>query len=287
MIEHTVPVSVGTEELSAYLRRAWPLLPGHVLRDLLKKKDVRVNGKRCGKGDKLRGGDILNIYADDRHFAPPAQVLFDDGHLVVMVKPQGLPCVPDRDGVGADTMETRLKRLYPDAQLCHRLDTGTGGVIIAAVDQYTYERAFITFKNHNIRKLYSAILIRKPPKPSMTLRSYLIKDAKHSEVRVCDKPRPEAKEVVTKLQTVKDMADGVVRVQLEACTGRTHQLRAHTAHIGCPILGDDKYGDREINKRLGFAGKLCLWCESMTILKDSPLEQYAGMTWRADPPEWR
>ena len=100
MIRHEVPAGVNAQELSRYLRRAWPLLPGHALRDLLKNKDVRVNGARSGKGAQVRGGDVLEIYGDARWFEPSVEILFDDGHLLAAIKPQGLPSLPDRDGVG-------------------------------------------------------------------------------------------------------------------------------------------------------------------------------------------
>ena len=122
MIEHIIPDCVPAGTLDRYLRRAWPMLPSHVLRDLFKKKDVRVNGIRSDGRVTVRGGDALAVYADDRWFAPMPDVLWTDERLIVAVKPQGLPVDVDRDGVGADTLLTRLRRRFPDARLCHRLD---------------------------------------------------------------------------------------------------------------------------------------------------------------------
>ena len=285
MIRHEVPASLRVENLQRYLKRAWPLLPGHVLRELMKKKDVRVNGVKCGKDDAVHGGDLLEIYADHRHFEVPAEVIHDDGHLLAAVKPQGLPSLPDADGVGADTMEARMRRIHPEARLCHRLDAATGGVLLAALDYETYEQAFAAFKEHGIRKTYRALLCARPPKDEMTLKAYLVKDAKRATVRVTDRPAAGAREIVTRLHlrgAVGDCWD----VELEPVTGRTHQLRAHMAHIGCPILGDDKYGNRELNRRLGFMGKLCLWCERMEIPAGSPLKAHTGCVFQADCPDW-
>ena len=285
MIRHEVPASLRVENLQRYLKRAWPLLPGHVLRELMKKKDVRVNGVKCGKDDAVHGGDLLEIYADHRHFEVPAEVIHDDGHLLAAVKPQGLPSLPDADGVGADTMEARMRRIHPEARLCHRLDAATGGVLLAALDDETYEQAFAAFKEHGIRKTYRALLCARPPRDDMTLKAYLVKDAKRATVRVMDKPAAGAREIVTRLH-VRGAVGDCWDVELEPVTGRTHQLRAHMAHIGCPILGDDKYGDREVNRRLGFMGKLCLWCERMEIPVDSPLKAHVGCVFQADCPEW-
>ena len=286
MIRHEVPSSLKSEELSRYLKRAWPLLPGHVLRELLKKKDVRIGGVKSGKGDMVRGGDVLEIYAQEKHFCIPAEVIFDDGHLLAAVKPQGLPSLPDQDGVGADTMELRLQRVHPGAKLCHRLDAATGGVMLAALDAQTEEQAYRAFAEHQMRKTYRAILCGRPPKDEMTLKAWLFKDSKRASVRVSDKSVPGAKEIVTRVWLREALGQGLYRVDLEPVTGRTHQLRAHMAHIGCPILGDDKYGDRERSKQLGFAGRLCLWCAKMEIPKGSPLEAYAGQSFFAEAPDW-
>ena len=285
MIRHEVPAGVKSEELSRYLKRAWPLLPGHVLRDLLKKKDVRIGGVKSGKGDAVRGGDILEIYAPEKHFCPDAEIIFDDGHLLAAVKPQGLPSLPDQDGVGADTMQARLQKTHPTAKLCHRLDAATGGVMLASLDDATEEAAFEAFKQHAMGKAYRAVLIHKPPKAEMTLRAHLFKDAKRSTVRVSDKPVPGSREIITRLKLLGE-ENGLWIAELEPVTGRTHQLRAHMAHIGCAILGDDKYGDRDKNKQLGFMGRLCLWCETMTVPAGSPLQGYAGKTFHAEAPQW-
>ena len=285
MIRHEIPSGVRSEELSRYLLRAWPLLPGHVLRELMKKKDVRINGVKSTKGASVRGGDVLEIYADNRHFEGTVEVIYNDGRLMAAIKPQGLPSLPDRDGVGADTMQARLARIHPGAQLCHRLDAATGGVMLAALDDETAAQAFEAFKAHEMRKTYRAILCKKPPKGEMTLRAWLVKDAGKASVYVSDKEKKGAKEIVTRVKVLGEKG-GLWDVELEPVTGRTHQLRAHMAHIGCPILGDDKYGDRAMNKQYGFMTRLCLWCETMEIPQNSPLQNHAGLKFHGDCPEW-
>lgn len=286
MIRHAVPAGVGAEELSRYLRRAWPLLPAHVLRDLLKRRDVRVNGARSGRDAVVRGGDELEIYGDARWFEPAAEVIFGDGHLLAAVKPQGLPSLPDRDGVGADTMQARLRRVHPEARLCHRLDAMTGGVMLAALDDETEAAFFEAFKAHALRKTYRAVLCGAPLRGETVLRAQLIKDARRASVRVVDRPAAGSKEIVTRVKPLGAAGEGLFYAELEPVTGRTHQLRAHMAHVGRPILGDDKYGDRAINRRMGFANLMCLWCETMEIPRESALARYAGMRFHADAPEW-
>lgn len=286
MIRHEIPAGVPAEELSRYMKRAWPLLPGHVLRDLLKKRDVRVNGAKAGKGDSVRGGDALEIYAPEKYFAPMAEIIFDDGRLLAAVKPQGLPSLPDQDGVGADTMQARLCRSHPTARLCHRLDAATGGVMLAALDAEMENAAFEAFKRHELRKAYRAVLTQRPPRDEMLLKAGLIKDARRSTVRICDPNQSGAREIITRLKLIGGAGDGLYLAELEPITGRTHQLRAHMAQIGCPILGDDKYGDREINRRLGFLNRLCLWCETLYVPEGSALKDYIGQKFHAEAPQW-
>ena len=119
----------------------------------------------------------------------------------------------------------------------------------------------------------------------MILHAHLTKDARRAAVRVTDKPVSGSKEITTRVK-LRGQINGLWDAELEPVTGRTHQLRAHMAHIGCPILGDDKYGDREKNKQMGFMNKLCLWCETLEIPEGSPLKDYVGQRFHADCPEW-
>ena len=134
MIQHVVPASVPALPLERYLRRAWPLLPNHAVRDLLKRRDVKRGGVRLSADESVRGGDELLIYLPDKYLPGPAEWVYQDAHLVAAVKPQGLPVDVDQDGIGADTLLTRLQADHPTAQLCHRLDAATGGLVLAALD---------------------------------------------------------------------------------------------------------------------------------------------------------
>ena len=98
MTGHVIPAGVPAMPLEKYLKRAWPMLPGVVLRVALKKKDVRVNGVRSGADAVVKGGDALAIYLDARWLNPEPEILFSDDRLIVAVKPQGLPVDVDRDG---------------------------------------------------------------------------------------------------------------------------------------------------------------------------------------------
>lgn len=285
MIEHSIPEAVPALPLEKYLRRAWPMLPGRVLRDLFRKRDVRVNGVKADGKAPVRGGDALMIYADSKWFEPLPDILWTDDRLIVSVKPQGLPVEADRDGIGADTLLSRLQRRWPQARLCHRLDAATGGIVLAAADDDVYAQALEAFKIHGVQKRYHALALNRFDRPQGTLNAWLAKDAARSEVRVLHRPGPGAKPIETRYRAGGEASRGVWHAWLEPVTGRTHQLRAHMADFGHPLLGDDKYGDRAANRRYPGA-PLCLWHERLSIPDDSPLIGYRGRTFEAPAPEW-
>ena len=285
MFEHIIPREAPPMPLERYLRRAWPLLPGRVLRELDKKKDVRVNGIRSDGRATVRGGDALSIYSAAPDFFPAPDILWTDEKLIVSIKPQGLPVDVDRDGVGADTLLTRLQRRWPGAQLCHRLDAATGGIVLAASDEAVCRQAEEAFKTHGIQKEYHALVLHPFDRSEGTLKAWLLKDARRAEVRVVHQMKPGAKPIETRYRTGAEVAPGVYHAWLSPITGRTHQLRAHMADFGHPLLGDDKYGDRAANRRFPRV-PLCLWHEHLAIPADSPLAGYRGRDFEAPAPEW-
>ena len=169
MIEHRIPDAVPAMPLDRDLRRAWPMVPGRVLRDLYKKKDVRVNGVKSDGQATVRGGDALTLYAEPHWFEPVADILWTDEKLVVAVKPMGLPVDVDRDDIGADTLLTRLRRRWPGARLCHRLDAQTGGIVLAAADDTVLEQALEAFRSHGLQKEYRALAFNRFERPEGTM----------------------------------------------------------------------------------------------------------------------
>ena len=261
-----------------YIRRAWPLLSERALAEAFRRRDVKLNGARCAAGELARGGDRLQVYVAAEF---PLDALFDDGKLLACAKPAGLPVDLDRDGVGADTLLMRLRARNPGAELLHRLDAQTGGVLLAALHADVLERGLLAFKEHALRKTYRAVALGGFERAEGELRDYLVKDASSATVRVLQRPEPGAKPIVTRYRVLSDLGGGRTLVELEPVTGRTHQLRAHMAFFGHPLLGDDKYGDRGAKAR-----GLCLWCREIEVL-EGPLSEYAGRKFTAPEPDWR
>jgi 23S rRNA-/tRNA-specific pseudouridylate synthase len=185
------------------------------------------------------------------------KIVYEDDNIIIADKPQGM-CV-ENDArptlVGVLSAE-RGTAVFP----CHRIDAMTGGLVLLAKTEMMQLAAFDEFRkatdktvsgensSDGIIKTYQCALANEPRNASGTLRNYLLKDSKTGVVRVYDYARAGARLAVTDYDVIRRGRPAVAEAVLH--TGRTHQIRAQFAGIGCPILGDDKYGDREINKSL-------------------------------------
>ena len=262
MKEHYVPASVAEMPIKAYLMRAYPMLPEWAVRDALKKRDVRINGEKDQK--TVRGGDCVRVYLPDKFFEETLTVLFENEDYLALEKPCGLPVDVDAEGVGEDTVAKRLASMRPGAAIAHRLDAGTGGVLLAGKNEQALEKLLDAFANSGVKKQYRAVVVRRIVGERL-LEAYLTKDARHACVTVRSEKTRDAKQILTRyraLETTQEKGIPLTQLSVELLTGRTHQIRAHLAFEGMPLLGDDKYGDREINRTLGvFVPQL--WCERL------------------------
>lgn len=267
MISHTVPRGVRPTPLSRYVARAYPMLDA---REAFKRRDVKVNGARQSGDFPVSGGDQIEIYLN---LDTALDVIYHGGGLLVVSKPQGLPVDVDQDMIGADTALTRARAVDPAARLCHRLDAQTGGALLFATDEEAYQNCLAAFKEHRVGKRYAALAAGTFDAPEGTYRDRLFKDAAGARVRIAGGAGGMAVETRWRVEGRAD--ENLTRVSLTPVTGRTHQLRAHMAHHGHPILGDDKYGDRALNK--AYRTKLCLWCEFLSL---------DGMEFLSPAPDW-
>lgn len=268
MLESRVPEGAARMTLSRYVARAYPLLSAH---RVFRKRDVKVNGVRCDEKTPVSAGDVVTIYAD---MDESIEVVGCEGGLLAVIKPQGLPVDADADGVGVDTALARVRRICPEAELCHRLDAMTGGVLLLAYEKSALDKALEAFFHHKVDKRYTALCAGTFAADKGVYRDALVKDAANSRVRIV----PAGKNglpVETRWRIIERVDDNLSRAELVPVTGRTHQLRAHMAYYGHPLLGDDKYGDRTLNKL--YRTKLCLWCSHIAI---------DGRVFHADAPEW-
>ena len=249
-------VQTRTEmEIARYLSRAFPLCD---FRAAFKRRDVKLNGRRASRDDKVVSGDRITAYVTPDM---SIELIGPFSGLVAAVKPQGLPVDEEENGIAVDTALNRVRAVYPAAELCHRLDAVTGGVLLFSLDDKAHSRALAAFKDHAVTKRYKAVCAGGFEKSEYLYSDKLIKDSRASRVRIV-KSGAGSVECVTRVRVLRDNGSFAF-VELEPVTGRTHQLRAHLAYKGHPILGDDKYGSRQLNRE--YATTLKLWCEYIAL----------------------
>ncbi len=238
---------------------------------LLRKKDIKINGKRAQKDVKLFQGDIIECYFDGEK--PQIEVLFQDENVLVCNKPQGIT---------SEDFFKRISEIYKTAYFTHRLDRNTSGVMVFALNEETYRELFEGLKKRAFKKFYHCLINGAFENKSGTLTDYMIKDEKNSTVKIYGEKVSKSKQVVTKYEEVaKGEFSSVLKVEL--VTGRTHQIRAHLAYHGHFIIGDGKYGSERVNKLFKASSQLLI-ASSLTFefTEESSLSYLTGKTFNVD-----
>lgn len=237
--------------LFAYAKRALPDVPVYALREAFRKRDVKVNGQRVGMEAMAVPGTEVCLYTREAE-EKTIRIVYEDESILVVVKPAGISCEPDEKGGRTlpQMLCAQLRREHPEASeplLCHRLDNPTSGLLVLAKTFGAQLALQNAFREHRVHKEYTC-LVRGTPNPAhAVLSAWLKKDALRARVRVTPYPEAGAKEIVTEYTVLE--AGECARLRVCLHTGRTHQIRAHMAYIGHPLLGDDQYGDRTFNKQ--------------------------------------
>ena len=267
------------QRLDKFITKALDL-PVSLLYKSIRLKKIKVNRKRAENAQILAEGDTVQCFLAEEFFArmdgsedacvslsrivPHLDIVYEDENIMLLNKRPGVSVHEDENS-NVNTLINHIQAyLYakgeydPDSEmsfapaLCNRIDRNTGGIVIAAKNAEALRVMNEKIKLRQIDKLYLAAVHGRPEKKSDTLRGFLIKDQKNNKVRVYDKNPPrEAKEIITKYTVLSAKADRSL-IEVELLTGRTHQIRAHMAHIGHPLLGDGKYGINKQDRAEGY-----------------------------------
>ena len=275
--------------LDKYLMDQYPALGIGRLNKALRENKIKVNGKKQPLSARVQNGDAIRLFLNDDQLEerpiPPAVFVYEDKDIIVSSKPAGI----EVDGPAPDTLLKRVQaRLAPageHAVLCHRLDTGTSGLVLLAKNSAAEQFLTRSIKERAIEKRYLCVTFGRPQPPAARMQDYLIKDAERGVVKVLTEPRKGAKEIITGYDTLA-VSGRLALLEVELVTGRTHQIRAHLAHIGCPILGDSKYGNNAANRELHFKYQaLCAWeLRFPRQIQEPEFAHLAGRVFQAEKP---
>ena len=295
MRELTIGKNDAGQRLDRFLSKALPLLPPALAQKYIRIKRVKVNGGRAQRDQRLSAGDVLQLYINDEFFDKPSEenlfltlfkphltVVYEDEHLLLADKPQGMVVHAD-ETEKVNTLINHIQAyLYQKREwnpkwenaftpaLCNRIDRNTGGIVIAAKNAEALRILNQKIKDREIDKRYLCI-VHGTPKPAQgTLEGYLFKDAVKNRVYVTSTPQKGAKTCATRYKVLQSK-NGLSLVECELITGRTHQIRAQMAAAGYPLLGDGKYGkldkqyDRKIQALYSYKLTFCFTTDSGSL----------------------
>ena len=251
--------------LAKYLNEA----PKSFFYKMLRKKNIVLNGKKATGNEKLNVGDSVKLFLADETIekfssnqiqkaSAKLDIIYEDEHMMLINKPVGmLSQKADKKDESlveylinyllesGSITKDELRTFHPS--ICNRLDRNTSGMVAAGKSLAGLQKLSELFKDRSLRKYYRALVVGEV-KDTHHIKGYLYKDEKLNKVMILNCPKEGALPIETEYRPVKIMKDCTL-LEVHLITGRTHQIRAHLASVGHPIIGDYKYGNKRVNEQ--------------------------------------
>ena len=248
------------DTLFDFLIRKKPNLNYQILKIALRKKDIKINGKKVFENKLISNGDVITVYLPEKK-KRLVDVVFEDENILIVSKPAGMETTKkDKTYLESDCLED----IFEGTFACHRLDKNTEGLVILAKSKKAYNQMQEVIKLRKVHKTYFAICSGKVFNEA-NLTDYLVKN--DNMVKIYSKEMPNSKVVKTNYKMVEKQ-DDLYLLEIDLLTGRTHQIRAHLAFHKIFVLGDQKYGNKDTNKK--YHAKRQLLCASKLYFDNLP-----------------
>lgn len=287
------------QRVDKFIMKSFKNFPVSMMYKQIRKKNIKLNGKRCDPQCKVCEGDILSLYVNDEFLkqneydvldfkkAPKKiDVVYEDSNILLVNKQAGLLVHPDED-YHFDSLISRVQHYLYDKNeydpqkensfapaLVNRIDRNTCGIVIIAKNSEALRMLNDKIKKREISKFYMCVVYGILKIKSATLLAFLEKDEKKKQVRVLSKRGFNSKTIKTKYKVLCEK-NGKSLLEVELLTGRTHQIRAHMAYIGHPLVGDGKYGKNHKEESFGYKYQaLCSYKISFDFNTDAGILNY-------------